>query len=201
MSVALQKAVVDHLRATFTRQEVADVRPYAGEFSAAEVQQLSYTCPALLVSVLGWKPGPSGKHLVGRNVRAARVAVFVATKHVDRTARMQAAMVLAERAGLALRAWVPASPAGYTLAPLEQEPTCENLYSRDIDAKGQALWLVDWTQDVQTTLPAAQLVDLLAVEIHDHVLGARVPDAAAPAPAPLGVTEQIEFVPQPPNNP
>lgn len=198
MSATLLDQTISYLRAQFTREQVADVRPYGGEFNAAEVGQLSYNCPALLVTVLGWKPDHSSERLPGRDVRGVRMACFVAFKHAERTKRMQGAMLLAQMVALKLKAWKAGALAGLpeALAPLEEEPTAENLYGRAIDAKGQALWLVSWEQCVKPLVPVGTLYDLLAVEIIDTTRQGVAPDPApGPAAPALVVTEEVNFAP------
>lgn len=194
MSAVLQQAVIDLVRGAFTKAEVATVEPYAGEFSAAESVQVSFTAPAIFVAVLGWKPWPDSKRLTGRNVRGVRMAAFVVTKHAKRDVRMQAAMNLAERLALLLQAWVPEATETMDLACLEVDATVENLYSRAMDAKGMALWLVDWMQAAKPKVAPAQLFDLLAVDITDNTQQGQVPDAP-PAPNDLTVTEAVNFNP------
>lgn len=203
MSGVLLQATLDHLRASFTRTQVADVRSYGGEFNAREVEKLSYNCPALLVTVLGWQPRPQPARVAGRNVRGVRMACFVATKHANREQRLASAMALAELVAMHLRLWQPAALAlPVQLGPLDEEPACENLYGRAIDDKGQALWLVTWEQEVKPLVPLEELYDLLAVEIIDTTQQGTAPapaPAPGPAPAPLVVTEEINFKPLPPN--
>ena len=81
------------------------------------------------------------------------------------------------------------------LAPLEAEPTAENLYSRAMDKLGQALWLVSWTQCVKPRVPLENLVDLLAVDIIDITRQGTAPAASPDNPAPLIVTENVRFGP------
>lgn len=194
MSAVLQQAVIDLVRGAFTKAEVATVEPYGGEFSADESVQVSFTAPAVFVAVLGWRPWPDSKRLTGRNVRGVRMAAFVVTKHAKRDVRMQAAMNLAERLALLLQAWVPEATETMDLACLEVDATVENLYSRAMDAKGMALWLVDWMQAAKPKVAPAQLFDLLAVDITDNTQQGQVPDAP-PAPNDLTVTEAVNFNP------
>ena len=81
------------------------------------------------------------------------------------------------------------------LGPLETSPTAENLYGREIDRRGQALWLVTWTQCVKPRVPLEVLVDLLAVEITDITRQGVAPANVASPSAPLVVTEDIKFGP------
>lgn len=199
MSAILLDQVVAHVRASFTRAEVADVLPYGGEFSAAEVGKLSYSCPAILLTVLGWRPPEGRTRMTGKHVRLVRMAAFVATKGASRTDRMMAAMRLAERLALVLRLWAPQGTAEpMEVAPIEADATCENLFGRAIDERGQALWLVSWQQCVRPTVPLPELVDLLAIDIDDTTRQGLVPAAGNPAPNTLVVTEAVGFAPLPP---
>lgn len=200
MSAALLKATLAYLATQFDRTEVQDLRAYGGEFNVTEVGNVSYNCPAILVTVLGWQPAHDSTRLVGRHVRKVRMAAFVATKHVDRIDRMATAQALAEKLALVLRIWVP-DCTGLTeqLAPLEDEPAADNLYSRAIDAKGQALWLVDWMQCVKPAVPLpgptgpGALVDLLRIDITDHTNQGLLPPDAGGTATPLIVTDDVLF--------
>jgi hypothetical protein len=188
------------VRGKFTKQEVKDVRIYAGEFSAAEIQATSYNCPAILLTVLGWSPEPSGKRLSGKRVRAVSMAAFIAFKHVNRDARMAGAMNLAERLSLALSSWVPDDgDTPISIAPVDTDPVAENLYGRAVDKAGQALWMVRWTQDVRANLDPGQLFDLLAIDIVENDLPGQVPPPAPPGGVVPTVTDAINFqqLPQP----
>jgi phage gp37-like protein len=199
MSAILLDQVVAFVRDSFTRQEVATVDIYGGEFNSAEMDQLSYNCPAILITVLGWQPAGTGGRLTSRHARRVRLAAFVATKHAKRSARMAQAMSLAERLALLLRNWTPADHALMTLAGAEAEPAAENLYSRAIDKQGQALWLVSWEQCVapKPHINPAELFDLLRVDITDHTLQGSVPAAPSPAAPDLVVAETVNFKPSP----
>lgn len=193
MSAALLQAAVDHIRTGFTRQEVATVQVYGGEFSAAEVTRLSFSCPAVLVTVLGWQPTGADSRLRGKHARAVRLAAFVVTKHVRREDRMAEAMTIAGRLCVLLRRWVPANSLPINAAPLNDAPTAENLYGRAVDEQGMALWLVDWTQDAEPKPgEGAELFDLVRVDIEDTTQQGQV---AAPGPGPAGlvVTERVDF--------
>lgn len=199
MSAILLDQVVTHVRASFTRADVADVLPYGGEFSAAEVGKLSYSCPAILVTVLGWRPPEGPTRMTGKHVRQVRMAAFVATKGASRTNRMMDAMRLAERLALVLRLWAPQTTADpMEVAAIEGDATAENMYGRAIDELGQALWLVTWQQCVRPTVPLPELVDLLAIHIDDTTRQGLVPAAGSPAPSDLVVTEAVGFAPLPP---
>lgn len=200
MSAFLLTAVLDRLRGAFTRADLAEVRAYGGEFNSAEFDSTSYTCPAVLVTVLGWKPEPQSRRLSGRDVRSVRMAAFVVAKHAKREARLTVAMTLAERVAMVLRQWHPGDlDLPVLLGPLEAEPVCENLYSRAIDAKGQAMWLVSWEQCCKPLVPPSQLYDLLSIDITDTTRQGTAPETTAPpAPTPISVSEQVDFAPLPP---
>lgn len=197
MSVELQTAVINLVRGAFSRAELADVLPYSGEFGAEDVAKVSYTCPAVFVAVLGWRPAPTDMRLTGRRVRAVRMAAFVVTKHAQRAARSAAAMNLVQRLELLLESWQPTSTQLANLGPVEGGCTAENLHNAGIDKAGQALWLLDWVQAVQPLVPPAQLFDLLRVDIEDTVAQGVVPQVP-PAPSSLVVTERVDFAPLPP---
>jgi hypothetical protein len=199
MSATLLQQTITFLRGAFTPAQAATVQAYGGEFNAAEVGQLAFNCPALLVTVLGWAPDHTSERLAGRDVRGVRMACFVAYKHTNRTTRLQGAMLLAEMLCLRLKSWKPGALVGLpeSLAPLEEEPGAENLYGRAMDAKGMALWLVRWQQAVKPVIPTGELYDLLAVEIEDTTRQGVVP-APAPGPSGLVVTEDVQFAELPP---
>jgi len=194
MSVALLEKTVAYLRSQFTKKEVLDVVQYGGEFSGGELGKVSYACPTIFVTGLGWTPGASGSRLAGRKARAVHMGAFIVFKHVDRPARLRGAMALAEKVCLALSEWNPGLPdEPYTVAPLEADPQAENLYGRAIDAAGQALWLVKWTQDVKPNATQQELMDLLSIEIIENCLPGVLPAAPAPGEAVLTVTDQVNF--------
>lgn len=201
MSALLLQATQEFLRARFTRQEVASVQPYGGEFGAADLKRVSFNCPAVLLTVLGWHPVQPGQstRLTGRNVRNVRMAAFVVTKHAKRDARMLSAMNLADKVSQALTAWRPdTKEQPYTLAPLEQDASCENLFGKAVDEAGLALFLVDWEQ-CATPAPGtswADLADLLAIEITNTVRQGDVPVAPDSDGNPPIVTDDIHFAPR-----
>lgn len=191
MSAVLVNAVKDMVRARFTRQQLLTVDLYGGEFNATEVDYKGFACPAVLLALLGWQPSP--EH--GRHARQVRLAAFVVTKHAQREQRMLEASTLAEALCLVLRQWQPSLPAeDGVIYRLDAAPSAENLYSRAVDAKGLALWLVSWDQ---TFVPGPganpdALFDLLQVDIADMTRQGRVP-APAPGPTGLVVTEDVTF--------
>lgn len=196
MSAALMDAAVAHFRAAFSPIEVAEVLPYGGEFTAEEVPQLTYRCPAIMVTCLGWQPAKNPRRLAGQGVRVVSMAAFVAVKHASRAQRLSGAMALAERAVLALLLWQPESTAALEIAPVDSEARAENLYGRAMDKQGQALWLVTWQQEVRTRVSPAELWEMTAIDITDTTHPGVAPDPAPPPSSPpLVVTETVLFHP------
>lgn len=197
MSAALLTESLAYIRAQFTRAELATAEAYGGEFSGDEIDKLSYNCPAVLVTVLGWSPETNGTRLSGKHVRNVRLAAFVATKHAKRELRMAQAMQIADKLAVALRLWQPSTTLPLTIAPLEKDAECENLYGRAIDKVGQALWLVRWEQCVQPAVPLPRLYELLHIDVYDTTRQGTqgVPAAAplSPNSGPLVVTEDVTF--------
>lgn len=188
-------AVLAQVRGAFTRAELATVEPYGGQFNGEGIGRLSFACPAVLVTVLGWQPAQRGRVMAGRHVRELRLAAFVVTRHARRDERLRQAMALSEALALRLAQWAPDAAPGLELAPLEDEPRCENLYGPAVDDAGLALWLVTWAQCARATLAPEQLWDLLRVEITDHTAQGVVAPDDAPAPPPIVVTEDVRFKP------
>lgn len=203
MSALLLQATQAYLREQFPPKDLATLQPYGGEFGGEDLGKVSFNCPAILLTVLGWQPVPTGQgsRLVGRNVRNVRMAAFVAFKHAKREARMLGAMNLADRLSQALTRWRPNTQAQpYTLAPLDEDAACENLYGQKVDKAGMALWLVDWQQAV-TPAPGtswSDLHDLLHIEIIDTTRQGDVPAAPDAGGVVPTVSETINFAPLPP---
>ncbi|MFP5474670.1 MAG: hypothetical protein ACLGJD_13575 [Gammaproteobacteria bacterium] len=192
---------IERLRAAFTPAEVRQVLPYGGEFTAEEVAHKTYTCPAIFVACLGWAPQTDSKRLRGPDVVQVHMAAFVVFKHVERTARMRGAMVLAERASHSLRTWAPnVGTRPYLVAPLDKDtpPTVENLYGRKMDALSQSLWMLRWSQDAVNNGEPPSLADLLYIEIDENPLPGQVPPAPPPGGVVPTVTDGITFSPLPP---
>jgi phage gp37-like protein len=196
MSTVLLDQALAYIRSQFTKAEVVQVLPYAGEFNSGEMDKVSYTCPAIFVTVLGWKPLHNGHRLSGKQAREVRVAAFVVAKHAKRDSRMRLAMSLAEKLAIVLRDWMPTNTGGLpiTIGPLEDDASCENLYSQAVDKAGQAVWLVDWAQAVKPIATATALMDWLRVDIEDTARIAE-PTVAVVVATPLIVTEKITFSP------
>ena len=198
MSAILLAQALGYLRPQFSRAEVEELRPYGGEFTVAEIGAVSYTCPAILVTVLGFSPKHDSRRLQGRHVRQVRMAAFVAVKDGDRVRRMAGAQALAEKLAMLIKLWTPdCTGLAEQLAPMEPDdsPAAENLYGRAVDAKGQALWLVSWAQCVKPAVPLPELVDLLTVEITDITRQGSTPASTPDNPAPIVVTDDIQFGP------
>jgi phage gp37-like protein len=201
MSGVLLDQAIAFVRASFTKADVATVDEYGGEFSSAEIGKVSFNCPCIFITVLGFSPLQNGKHVSGRTARLCRLAAFVVTKGATRKKRMRQAMDLSERLAVCLRGWVPANDdtTPFTVGALEDDATAENLYSRAVDEAGLAVWLVNWEQGVKPTIPLPALADWLTLEMHNT---ARVPGPvpAPPAPAPgVVVTTTTDEIIFPPN--
>jgi hypothetical protein len=198
MTVASLDATLAYLRTQFTKAEVVTLEEYGGQFDAGEMTKVAYATPAIFVTELGSHPAEGGKRASGRYVRATRMAAFAVVKQADRKKRMRGAMALGEKLALVLRQWRPdaAQPSSTGLpceiSPLDKGATCENLFNHARDAMGQAVWLVDWTQDVEP-MEVPPLLDWLTVEIASTARDA-VPPAAPPAEVDfLGVTQGVKF--------
>ncbi|MNX34291.1 hypothetical protein D3C86_645340 [compost metagenome] len=198
MSGLLLDKTLAFVRGAFDKKTVQQVLAYGGEFSSVEIPFKSYSCPAIFVSVGGWSPKPSGKRAAGRGVRSVSMAAFIAYKHVDRVKRMNGAMLIADMLCAQLSKWNPV-PADepVSLMPIDEDPVAENLYGRAVDAAGQALWVVRWTQDLKVNVQPGQLFDLLSIHIDEHYLPGQVPQPTTPESPPLTVTDTIHFPQEP----
>ncbi|MBQ0936706.1 hypothetical protein [Ideonella paludis] len=196
MSVELLQATVEHLRAGFTPRQVAEVREYAGEFSAAEIERVGFNCPAVFVTCLGWRKAKEPQRLSGRRVRLVSMAAFVVTKNSkSREARMSECMALADQVGLLLEAWQPTDAPTMALAPLNDEADAENLYGPALDKHGLALWMLRWQQEAKPLVAPGALFDLRTVHITDLTRWqGTTPEAPVPPnPNPLQVQEDVQF--------
>lgn len=192
VSSTLLTQAIAWLRAGFAKAEVSEVRVYGGEFSAAEIPFTSYVCPSIMVTILGWTPGGNDR-LGGKHVRTVRMAAFVAVKHSSRDKRMLQAMDLAERVSVRMRQWQPdCTGLPISIAPLDEDARCENLYSRALDKQGQALWLVDWDQAAKPELVQVQSYVLQAIQI-DSDVSAHVPEPAQPSYPLVSIEHDIDF--------
>lgn len=196
MSVELLQATVAYLRTSFTPQQVATVREYAGEFSAAEIERVSFSCPAIFVTCLGWAKAREAQYLSGRRVRLNHMAAFVVVKDAQsREVRLAKCMALADQVGLLLEAWKPADAVTMALAPLADEPDAENLYGQALDKHGLALWMLRWKQEGKPLVAPGALFDLRSVHITDlTVWQGAAPEAPVPPNTnPLQVQEDLQF--------
>lgn len=206
--ILLEQALA-FVRRSFTSKEVKTCEAYGGQFSAAEIAFKSYSCPAILITVLGWQPPPKDARMgAGRHVKQYRLAAFVLYEHVERTKRMTGAMALAENLGTVLRQWAPMTEPDNaallaTIAGLDYEPKCENMYSRAFDEARQAMFLVSWYQCAMPAVPLgpgrpavpySELPDLVAVEINDTVQAGQELDLSPPDnDAAILVEESVDF--------
>ena len=202
MSGALVPIVQTYLRGLFDKREVPLIDPYGGEFSAAELGKVTLTCPAILITCMGWEQAQHQRRMTGRGVRKTSMGAFVLTRHARRADRMAQAQWLAERVTKALEIWRPECPtdSSYELAALDEDPRAENLYGRAIDSAGLALWLVRWDQcmRVHGKVPAPALYDLTRVEITDHTHQGTTPPAPTPGGVVPTVSEDVQFLSLPP---
>lgn len=191
----LLDAVIIRIRSLFTKQQVAEVREYGGEFNAAEISQVSFNCPAILVSVLGWTNGQESKRLGGtRNTRLNQCVAFVVTKNVRREDRMRQAAEITDALGYGLHMWTPEDHELCVIGGPEDEPDAENLFGRAVDDKGMALWVLSWEQATRPRITPAQMFDLVSVEIKSTVSHELAPDASVDVPS-LTITDEINFKP------
>lgn len=198
MSATILKAqAIAYVRGLFTTQEVAQVNSYGGEFTEAELSAKSFVCPAIFITSVGWHGEAGGTRLAGRKCKRVYMIAFVLAKSSDRETRAAQALAIAEKLADGLREWMPDSNAlGAVISALEEEPSCENLYTRSLDQKGIARWMVKWDQTVKavpgtTVQPGAQQVPLTAIQIDDvvHTGG----DAPVAPIVPVPVSEGITF--------
>jgi phage gp37-like protein len=189
----LQDQAIAYIRAQFTQQDVLAVLPYGGEFTEGEIGAKSFACPIIFVAVLGWHPANDGRRQAGRETDRVYLAAIVLTKAVDRETRARSCLKLAARLAKALRDWRPDSTALDTsISSLDERPTCENMYSRHLDAQNMARWLCKWDQLVSPNLAYVPPVTkpLTGVDIVDHV---RTHVGETNEEGALDVTEDIQF--------
>lgn len=199
MSAALLALTLPFVRGLYAERDVPTVRGYGGEFHAAALGKVSIDCPAIMVTTLGWHPTTESRRLTGRHVRRAAMAAFIVTAGADRVDRLSAAATLAESLAIKLRLWVPdCSATAWDVAPLEEDPAAENLYGRQVDAKGLALWLVRWEQCIQPRLGLdlidPPLGDLVQIDITDRTRTGSV-DSTPPGGVVPAVFEDVQFPP------
>jgi phage gp37-like protein len=138
-------------------QLVKHVEIYGGEFTASEIGKHSTAAPAILITCLGWSPVAAGTRIPrGRSVK---FAFFIATKHSNRTLRMQQAIGIAERLCGVLIDWRCAVEIKGGCVSQFSDISAENLYSRASDSSGLGLWLVRASIDVSYCDLTEPLVD------------------------------------------
>lgn len=183
---------VAYVRSLFTEQAVPTVQEYAGEFNAEEVARLSFSCPAVLLSVLGWTDARESKRMGGRrNARLHKCVAFVVTNDVDRIERMKAATAIADSLAYGLNAWTPQDQASCAIAAIEDEPQAENMFGRAIDQKGLALWMLVWEQAAMPLRSPAAMFDLTRVSIESTARHAV--DVAPQEAPPLTVEHKLDL--------
>ncbi len=189
-SARLLDAIKDRIKQR-TGKLFVQVEDYGGEFSAEEIDHKSFTAPAAFVSCLGWQKVPQGKYLGGKHIWRGRIAIFVATKDAKRDARMRNAMLRADVLTTLFSDWQPDKHANICAGKAENI-SAENLYSRNVDKKGLALWMVDWWQEIEMAPPVLPLPDLEKVALHSTAQTS-VDAALNPAPTEITVTHQLEM--------
>ena len=193
-AVTLQDQVIALIKSLFTDADGVAVQTYGGEFNEAEITAKSFLCPCIFVAVLGWHPANEGNRQAGRDTDRVYMAAFVLTKAVDREQRGRDCLVMTNRVAKALASWVPDSTGLDTcISRLDERPSCENMYRRELDKQNMARWMCKWDQLVSPN-PSYQppvLKPLTGVDIVDHV---RAQVDQADDTGSLDVTEDIQFV-------
>ncbi|AIV75343.1 hypothetical protein X994_4414 [Burkholderia pseudomallei] len=179
VSLALLDAVNAELRAKAGKL-FKTIEAYGGQFDTEEVNAKSFTAPAAFTAFLGWRHLPKAGQYIARNAWSARLAVFVVTKDVNRVERAQAAVYRAEVVSRILTSWNRPPCTGKA-----DHVVAENMYSRKLDAKGLAVWMIGWWQEVEfaSLLNPDDLPDLVGVEVHTTPT-TRPPDPPPPEPGP-----------------
>lgn len=166
---------------------------YGGEFNGAEVPRLSFNCPAVFVTCLGWQPPTGPARIGGKFASRSRFAAFIVTQdYRGRNTRMRMACDRAELVSALVADWRPPGCAGPA-----QDIRAQNLYGSAVDQKSMALWSVTWWHDTAWRDPREwiqQLPELDAVDIHS--IGHTHVDDTPPAPNPLSVDHQITMDPE-----
>lgn len=189
MSTALLNALNVELRAKAGKL-FKTVDLYGGQFDAEEVPAHSFVAPAALTACLGWRRLPKTGQYIGKNAWLARCAVFVVTKDSNRVARAASAMQRAELVSRILANWDRPPCTGKA-----DNVVAENMYSRKFDAKGLAVWMVGWWQEIEFDglLRPDELPDLVTVEVHTTPT-TRPPDPPPPTESIPNVQIDIEGV-------
>lgn len=190
-STMLLDQLIDYLK-TQTGKAFVTIDEYAGEFNSTEIGRLGFNSPAVLVTLLGWKPPVASSRLGGPRAARARVAAFIVTKDgKGRVSRMRAAAERAELICGLLPAW---RPTGCINAVSGIE--AQNLYSAAVDKGGLSLWSVTWWQDIQWRYDPPALSDLTDLQEIDI---ASIAHTSVPAPLPsvdpLPISHDVTLAP------
>ena len=150
-------SIKNYLRTELDNKLVRTVDLYAGQFTDSEIPQKSFVAPAVFISCLGWRI-PKDKEY-GKRHAEARIAIFVLAKHAkSRVDRMTLAIAIAEKIHVLLanrRIGERCEDFGKT-----SDFSAENLYSRALDERKHALFLISFWQVVPVS-------DEIAIEYWD----------------------------------
>ena len=134
--VTLRQAIIDSIEANIPAFK--SVQAHGGSFNLPELERVSMKSPTCLVAIMGG--------VIERQTTVAvatpAIYAFVVTRGTSQEKRDEAALVLAEAVATMVinNEWdveCTQAPTGVRM---------ENLYSGKIDAKGVALWVVNWSQ-------------------------------------------------------
>ncbi|WP_069353858.1 phage protein Gp37 [Burkholderia cenocepacia] len=194
MSMALLDALNAELRSKAGKL-FKTVELYGGQFDAEEVPAHSFVAPAAFTACLGWRRLPKTGQYIGKNAWYARCAVFVVTKDANRVTRAASAMQRAELVSRILANWDRPPCTGKA-----DNVVAENMYSRKFDAKGLAVWMVGWWQEIEFDglLRHDELPGLATAEVHTKPT-IRPPDPPPPTESIPNVQIEIEGVTNGPN--
>ncbi|QKM51023.1 hypothetical protein B7760_05088 [Burkholderia glumae] len=117
---------------------------YGGQLDAEEVPAHSFVAPAAFTTCLGWRRLPKAGQYIGKNAWLAKCAVFVVTNDGNRVVRAAAAMQRAELVSRILSNWDRPPCTGKA-----DNVVAESIYSRKFDARGLAVWMVGWWQEIE----------------------------------------------------
>lgn len=169
--LALREAVVEGIRAAQGVDEfpfLRQVEPHGGTFNEAEVTRISSRAPAIFVSVTGCE----GQQRMGpdASVDAELVAVVITTSRDSdgRDRHDQALHIVSHMTRLLTKSGVNRWDNKASSHPVNV--SCRNLFSGRVDAKGVALWAVEWKQKatLTTEVPPSYAGELLTIDItHD----------------------------------
>ena len=133
---------------------VNQVQLYGGEFTSAELGKVSTASPTVFITALGFSPVTESRY-VATPARKVNIALFVLTKgemgkHGARENRMLQAMNIAEHIAAWLPKWNPQNELSSGCIGRFDLATAENMFGRQVDDKGLAIWLVRSTIDVSS---------------------------------------------------